>query len=340
MPDITLLTRDGARFEFPCAEADSVLDAAELAGFYLPAMCHEGTCGACHARVSEGPYTLGPVGDDVLADAAEGGVLLCRCRPEADLVIDLPYAQADIHRHRIPLRDATISSLTPAGRGAVALSLTLVPDPATGNAADFVPGQYMEVLIPGTPIGRPYSMANLPNWDGRLDFLIRLQPDGAFSTWLAETARPGDRLQLRGPLGRFLLDETSPRPRCLIGGGCGFAPILSMLRHLAEFQDEQPTTLIFAANREDELFAADMIPELAAALPNLTVVLSVWHPGDDWTGFRGSAADALATTLDRAEEPPDIYVCGPPGLVAAVSTAAAVHGVPADRVFSEQVQPR
>jgi ferredoxin-NADP reductase/ferredoxin len=340
MPDITLLTRDGARFDFPCAASDSVLDAAETAGLYLPAMCHEGTCGACHARVAEGTFALGPVGDGALPDAAEGGVLLCRCRPEADLVIDLPYGQADIHRHRIPLRDATIASLTPAGSGAIAMALTLVPDAELGTAADFVPGQYMELSIPGGTIRRAYSMANLPNWDGRLDFLIRLVPDGAFSTWLAQSARPGDRLQVRGPLGRFLLDETSPRPRCLIGGGCGSAPILSMLRHLAEFQDELPTTLILAANREDELFAADLIPELQAALPKLTVVLSVWHPGDDWTGFRGSAADALAATLDRAEEAPDIYVCGPPGLVAAVSAVAEARGVPADRVFSEQVQPR
>jgi NAD(P)H-flavin reductase/ferredoxin len=340
MPAITLLTRDGARFDFPCAETGNVLDAAETAGLYLPAMCHEGTCGACHASVAEGPYSLGPIGKGALPDSAKGGVLLCRCHPEADLVIDLPYGHADIHRHRIPLRDATIASLTPAGSGAIALSLMLVPDAELGSAADFVPGQYMELSIPGSTIRRAYSMANLPNWDGRLDFLIRLLPDGAFSTWLAETARPGDRLQVRGPLGRFLLDETSARPRCLIGGGCGSAPILSMLRHLAEFQDELPTTLIFAANREEELFAADLIPALQAALPNLTVVLSVWHPGDDWTGFRGSAADALAAVLDRAEEAPDIYVCGPPGLVAAVSTAAAVRGLPLDRVFSEQVQPR
>jgi ferredoxin-NADP reductase/ferredoxin len=340
MPDITLRTRDGARFDFPCAASDTVLDAAETAGLYLPAMCHEGTCGACHAHVAAGAFGLGPVNDGALPDAAEGGVLLCRCRPEADLVIDLPYGQADIHRHRIPLRDATIASLTSAGRGVIAIGLTLVPDPEFGTAADFVPGQYMDVSIPGTTTRRAYSMANLPNWDGRLDFLIRLQPDGAFSTWLAQTARPGDRLQVRGPLGRFLLDETSARPRCLIGGGCGFAPILSMLRHLAEFQDDLPTTLIFAANREDELFAADAILDLQAALPNLTVILSVWHPGEDWTGFRGSAADALATTLDRARQTPDIYVCGPPGLVTAVSAAAEAQGVPLDRVFSEQVQPR
>jgi NAD(P)H-flavin reductase/ferredoxin len=340
MPDITLLTRDGARFEFPCAEAENILDAAETAGLYLPAMCHEGTCGACHARITEGSYALGPCGVAVLGDATPGDVLLCRCRPKGDLVIDLPYGQSDIHRQQIPRRDATIVSVTPAGGGAIALTLALDPDSSLGTAADFVPGQYMEVSIPGTMISRAYSMANLPNWEGRLDFLIRIKKDGAFTTWLAERARPGDRLQVRGPLGRFLLDETSARPRCLIGGGCGFAPILSMLRHLADFQDEQPTTLIFAANQEDDLFAADIIPELEAGLPNLTVMLSVWHPQGTWSGFTGTAADALAAVLDQAVECPDIYVCGPPGLLESVLSVVKARGLPLDRVFSEEVQPR
>src|SRR3974377_1449820 len=54
MSNITLLTRDGARFEFPCAASDYILDAAAAANLYLPAICHEGTCGACHAHVSQG----------------------------------------------------------------------------------------------------------------------------------------------------------------------------------------------------------------------------------------------------------------------------------------------
>jgi NAD(P)H-flavin reductase/ferredoxin len=340
MPDITLLTRDGARLEFPCAETDNILDAAETAGLYLPAMCHEGTCGACHAHVAEGRYVPGQTGAGVLADAASGGVLLCRCRPEGDLVIQVPYAQTDIRHQRVPQREATIVSLTPAGSAAVAVTLALTPDPALGAAADFVPGQYMEVSIPGTTIRRAYSMANLPNWDGRLEFLIRLVPGGAFSTFLTEQARLGDRLQVRGPLGRFMLDETSVRPRCLIGGGCGFAPVLSMLRHLADFQDMQPTTLIFAANREEELFAAAAIRELEVALPMLTVVLSVWHPRGAWSGFTGTAADAFAAVLDQAEPFPDVYVCGPPKLLESVLAVASARGLPSAQIFTEQVQPR
>jgi NAD(P)H-flavin reductase/ferredoxin len=337
MPDITLLTRDGARFEFPLAGAGNVLDAAAGAGLYLPSMCHEGTCGACHAHVAEGSYTLDGVAAGALADAGSGGVPLCRCRPDGDLVINLPYAQAQVCRQQIPQRAASIVSLEPAGKGAMAVTLALVPDPTSGAAADFVPGQYMDVSIPGTAIRRAYSMANLPNWEGRLEFLIRLVPGGAFSTWLAGQARPGERLIVRGPLGRFMLDETSARPRCLIGGGCGFAPVLSMLRHLAEFQDMQPTTLIFAVNREEELFAAAAILELEAALPMLTVVLSVWHPAGEWCGFTGTAAEAFAAVLDRAAELPDVYVCGPPRLVESVLAVAQARGVPPAQLFTEQI---
>jgi len=126
-----------------------------------------------------------------------------------------------------------------------------------------------------------------------------------------------------------VLDETSPRPRCLIGGGCGFAPVLSMLRHLADFQDAQPVHLIYGANLEEELAALPEIEALRATLPQLNVTLSVWHPSATWTGFTGTAADALAAYLAQGGESPDIYACGPPRLLEAVRDVARAHGLEA-----------
>lgn len=337
MPNITLVTRDDARLTFPCSEQNYVLDAAEGAGLYLQAMCREGVCGVCHAHVAQGHFSLGPIAPGALHDAQSGGVLLCRCRPESDLLITVPYPQANIHHQAPPTREAKITALTPAGSDAVVVKLALTPDAKLGAAADFVPGQYMEIGIPDTKIQRAYSLANLPNWDGQAEFLIRLKPGGAFSTWLGKQARVGDKLELRGPLGHFVLDEGSPRPRCFIGGGCGFAPLLSMLRHLAEFQDMQSTTLIFGVNREDELFATDQIKELQAALPALRVLLCVWHPQATWKGFVGTAADAFAKLLDQGGEQPDVYICGPPKMLEAVRSVAAAHGLPASQIFVEQL---
>ena len=117
------------------------------------------------------------------------------------------------------------SCITAPSIRAISLTLRLQPDPEAGSAAEFSPGQYMELTLPGTDIRRAYSLANLPNWEGRLDFLIRLQPGGTFSTWLGTQARVGDVLSVRGPLGSFVLDEVSVRPRCFVGGGCGLASL-------------------------------------------------------------------------------------------------------------------
>ncbi|CAG4914289.1 unnamed protein product [Acidocella sp. C78] len=336
MNDITLLTRDGASLDVGCPPGETVLAAAEAAGLFLPSMCHEGSCGLCRAEITAGEYDAGGrTGETITRD-----VLLCQCRPTSDMTVALPYAEAAILRHRAPTREAVIERIAPAGASAVSLGLRLRPDAERGEAADFVPGQYMEVAIPGTDIRRAYSLANLPNWDGRLEFLIRLVPGGAFSTWLGTVAKPGDALSLRGPLGRFTLDETSPRPRCLVGGGCGLAPLLAMLRHLAEFQDMQETHLIFGANREDELFATAEIEALAAQLPGLTVTTAIWHPQAAWRGFAGTAAEALDRLLASAAGAPDIYVCGPPRLVEAVIATARRHGVPEAQILAEHVQLR
>ncbi|MDR3683574.1 MAG: 2Fe-2S iron-sulfur cluster binding domain-containing protein [Geothrix sp.] len=333
---VTLVTRDAARLEFPCAEGQDVLAAAEAAGLYPPAMCHEGSCGLCQAHVLEGAYEMGPHSASALP-AGPGGVLLCRCQPHGDVTVQLPCTDAQVGRHKIPVREAVIEAMGPAGAGAVALTLRLQPDAALGAGADFTPGQYMELTIPGTEIRRAYSLANLPNWDGRLDFIIRLLPGGAFSTWLSERAAVGDTLNVRGPLGHFVLDEASPRPRCLVGGGCGMAPILSMLRHMADFQDPQPVHLIYGANREDELLTVEL-DELRATLPQLGVTLSVWHPGPGWGGFTGTAAQALEAYLADAADSPDIYVCGPPKMLDAVIAVARERAVPEAHIFAERVQ--
>ena len=339
MPNITLRTRDGAEHDLCCNSGVTVLVSAEAAGLFLPAVCRNGTCGACHARVSDGEYELGEVAPDVLPTEA-GAVLLCRCTPLTDIIVDLPYADGAIPRQAPVTRPATIERIVPAGGGAVWLTLTFTPDAALGSAVDFIPGQYMELTAPGTDIRRAYSLANLPNWDGRLDFLIRLQPGGAFSTWLAEKARAGDVLETRGPLGHFTLDEASIRPRVLVAGGCGLAPLLSILRRLESLADTEPTTLIVGVNRESEFFANKAIEDLRDALPTLRVEYALWKPEGAWGGFVGTAAEALDKALSETGDTPDVYVCGPPNLMEAARVVAAARRVPPERIFAENIQAR
>ena len=91
----------------------------------------------------------------------------------------------------------------------------------------------MDITIPGTEETRSFSMANTNSRDGRLEFVIKVYPDGLFSHFLDTTLQVGDRLELTGPYGVFTLREGDD-DLVFIGGGAGMAPILSLLRSMAE----------------------------------------------------------------------------------------------------------
>ncbi|WP_448207855.1 aromatic/alkene monooxygenase hydroxylase FAD-binding subunit MmoC [Azospirillum sp. sgz302134] len=338
---IDLTTRDGARVSFPCAETETVVAAAAKANLTLPGHCREGGCGACRATVRDGGYELGSHSASALpADAAAAGeVLLCRTFPRGALSIAAPFDRAHILSGAVAERRAEVAGLSLVGERTVRLLLTLQPDEDGGAAAEFEPGQYMELEIPGTGVYRAYSLANTANWSGQLEFLIRLQPDGRFSLWLEREAGPGQVLTVRGPQGSFTLQERGMRPRWFVAGGTGLAPMLSMLRRMAEWQDPQEARLYFGVSHERELFALDELERLKAELPKLTVVPCVWRPEGDWAGFAGAPTDALRRDLAGAKTMPDIYLCGPPAMIDAAEAVARDHKVPADHLFSERFLP-
>ena len=317
MPDIIAVTRDDTTISFPCSSSANVLEAAEEAGFYLPSVCRHGRCGTCRAKVVSGAYALTP--HEAPLPPGPGGVLLCRCHPRENLVIELPCRDAQIGRRKLPERRAVVEAVTPAGEGWVAFSLLLQRDAEYGQGAEFCAGQYMELNIPGTALWQALAMANLPNDEGRLEFLLPLVPDEALSVWLA-AAKRGAEVQLRGPLGKFALDETSPRPRCLVGAGAGLAPLLSMLRHLASLRDRTRVHLIFEAAVAEQPFLEHSLASLRAGLPQLTVALAP-----------GGGAAALGLQLEKTPSA-DIYAAGPPPMLAAVRAVAGARDVPEARI--------
>lgn len=338
---VELFTRDDVSIAFSAEPDETLLDAAERESIYLPSSCREGGCGACRVTAASGELELDSYSSSALSDAerAAGDILLCRAHARSDLELKAPFDQAAIGFAPTPERRAKIVDIAPAGSCATRLVLQYEDDPAFGRAAQFVAGQFAELAIPATGIKRSYSLANVPNWDGTLEFLIRRQPDGAFSNYLKDGAAAGDELIVHGPKGQFTLDEASSKPRWFVAGGTGLAPILSMLRQMAEFADARPCRLFFGVNRMDELFAPDVIGELHSSLPQLSVALCVWKPEGVWDGFAGTPAEALAYALADAVERPDIYVCGPPALIAATEEVALAAGVAHDRIFSERFSP-
>lgn len=344
---VTLTTTDGVRIEVGCEPGKDVLAAAAQAGYVLPSLCRKGTCGACYAMV-EGPHDVGPHSPQALgeADVAAGGALLCCTFPRGPMSVALRCEDSRILRGGIPERGAqvvAVEPVSPDGR-TLRVQLRLDADDVSGTGVEFEPGQFVEVEVPGRDLRRAYSLANVANWDGEAELLVRLQPGGAFSRWLEGEAAPGARLVVHGPQGAFGLRENGMRPRWFVAGGTGLAPLASMLRRMAEWGDPQPVRLYLGVTTAAELPDLDALPGLAEAfdlLPDAVLDRCVWQPDAAWTGTAGTPADALARDLAGLPDGqrPDVYVCGPPALVDAAAAVCAERGVPAEQVHGEKYLP-
>ena len=336
--NVRLLTSDGGSVTFDCGEDETLVQAAARAELFVPVLCGEGQCGTCRGTCTDGTVASGAYSPAALSaeDRARGEILMCRSYPRSDLEVTVPFSQTVLSSPAVR-RDAEIIANDVIAHHTRRLVLRMLPDAEDSRAAQFEPGQFMELTTP-TGVTRAYSLANTPNWSGELEFLIRMQPNGAFSGWLATEALPGMVIATRGPLGGFTLHDNGLRPRWFVAGGTGLAPLLSMLRRMAEWGEPHAARLYFGVNHEDELFALDDVERLRQEMPAVQVELCVWHPGAGWQGSVGTPTDALSRDLAQASSFPDLYLCGPPSLMAACEDAARRHGVPAESVMSERFQ--
>lgn len=350
--DVILVTTDGQESTLHCDSGATVLEAAEDAGMMLKSSCESGGCGACSAVLRGGRVEMASHDPNVIeVPEDQGGILLCRSFPQEDCRIELPYDRSKIVVGPPVRHDAEITTLERVADGVMRVTLTLRPAEDGSSSADFESGQFFRIVVPGlapgregeapgTPSGREvrraYSPANVANWDGQLEFYVRLLPGGAMSDYLAEQARVGDVLTVTNADGEFGLQENGLRPRWFLAGGTGLSPLLSMLRKMAEWGEAQPARLFFGVTRHSEVFAQDEIAALAETLPDFQADTVVWNPDPAWTGPVGNPVDLAAAEISMLDEMPDVYLCGPPPMMDAALVALTAAGVPADQIHLER----
>ena len=197
------------------------------------------------------------------------------------------------------------------------------------------PGQYVDIHIPGSEHVRSFSMANVPN--GKLEFMIKAYPDGHFSGLLSGgEITEGQTLTVTGPYGVFTLRRTSDRPLLFIGGGAGMAPILALLRALADEGSQRPAVFYYGARTPQDLFHLEELAEIERRLPNFRFVAALSEcENGEWNGEEGLITDVVAR-CEQDLSGVDAYLCGPPPMVDAAIAMLDAEGVPEDRVFYDK----
>jgi propane monooxygenase reductase subunit len=196
----------------------------------------------------------------------------------------------------------------------------------------FFPGQYMDISVPGTEEVRSFSMANTSSRDGLLEFVIKVYPDGLFSQFLDKELQVGDRLELTGPFGVFTLRD-SEAELVFVGGGAGMAPILSLLRSMAERGIHRKATFFYGARGQRDLCFEEELSAIAEKLPNFSYVPALSH--EDWDGENGMITDVVKRLRGRLAGA-HAYVCGPPPMVEAAIPLLETLGVEDKRVYYDK----
>jgi propane monooxygenase reductase component len=319
--------------EFEVDEDETVLRGAFRQGLMLMHGCKEGQCSACKSFLLDGEVDLDKYSTFALNDfeKEEGWTLLCRAHAMSDLEVELINYDEEVLRSGVAMSTAMMRV-----QRIEALTHDIKRLVLSGSEMNYNPGQYVDIRIPGSDETRSFSMANLPG--GQLELMIKVYPEGKFSSLLSSgELQEGHELEVTGPYGVFTLRAKSERPLLFIGGGAGMAPILALLRSLAEQGSTRPAVYYYGARGPQDLFHLQELEELAERLPNFRFVPALSDCGEDeqWEGERGLITDVVERGEAELSEV-DAYLCGPPPMVDAAIGLLERKGVPDSRVYYDK----
>jgi propane monooxygenase reductase component len=339
MADKHVVRFEPVGIEIEIGEEQTVLRAAAEQGIMLMHGCKEGQCAACKSFVLEGEdIELDKYSTFALPDyeREEGFTLLCRAHVYEDVTIELMNYDEEMIRSGLPIQQAVaeVVSNEPVTHDMRHLVLRLVEP----EEIKFFPGQYVDIVVPGTESTRSFSMANTSSREsGQLEFVIKIYPDGLFSHFLDTQLAVGDRLDLTGPFGVFTLREGFDTDLVFVGGGAGMAPILSLLRAMAERGIDRQATYYYGARGRRDLCFEQELRALEEALPRFRYVPALSEPaeGDGWDGEVGLITDVVKRH-ERDLKGAHAYVCGPPPMVEAAMPMLTGLGVPEKRIYYDK----
>jgi len=204
-------------------------------------------------------------------------------------------------------------------------------------------GQHVDVRLTaedGYQAQRSYSIASAPE-DDELVLTVERLEDGEVSSYLVDELRPGDSLELRGPVGGFFVWEAAlGGPLLLVAGGSGVAPFRSIVRHHLAVDSDVRLRLLYSARTLDDVLYRDELDRLAASHDvDIRLTLTREWP-DGWSGYRGRIDGALlAEVAWPADERPLVYVCGPTAFVETAASALVDLGHDPGRIRTERFGP-
>jgi len=242
------------KYSFQADTHESILDAAIRAGVPLNYGCSNGNCGMCKAKIVSGSTALIRTHDFVIRDAdkIQGDVVI-----DADVVASVTDTPAQELRIKVRKLDRLSEDL----------AIITLQVPRTMRLR-FIAGQYVRVYD-DQQRSHEYAIASCPCGEKRIEFHVRKLEGDAFSSMVFNQLSVGDWLNIQGPYGKFVVDDTKDSPIVMIAFDTGFAAIKSLLEHITAQDKERSIYLYWLACGAEGLYLDNLCKSWDDALDEM-----------------------------------------------------------------------
>ena len=204
---------------------------------------------------------------------------------------------------------------------------------------NFYPGQYAAISF--KRFGRPtpmrcFSIVSSPNSE-IVQFGIRTQGDFTNS---AKGLQPGDRVNLQGPYGEFVIDDEEDQNIVMHAAGIGITPFMSMLRYATETRLKIPIILLYSCQIQDDVPFYDEITELSRKNPYIKVTLFITGGSTDKLNsvnvFCGRVNEKILDQVtNKSYNSFTHFICGPTKFISAIQTILINNDVSPQHLITE-----
>jgi ferredoxin-NADP reductase len=199
------------------------------------------------------------------------------------------------------------------------------------------PGQFLtfQWTIDGQRVMRSYTISSSPIHRNYVEITPKRMENGCVSVFLNERAKPGLKVEARGPYGQFYFDETIHKSIVLISAGSGITPMISMLRYIDDLRQATSVMLLYCVRTAADIIFRSELARLERSLPNFKYEVCLSRPEPTWKGHSGRLTGEFVSQHVIDLVSPTFFLCGPNGFMDNARQILSTLGVDPDRVLQE-----
>tara|TARA_Y100000310_G_scaffold343478_1_gene451318 strand:+ start:8714 stop:9421 length:708 start_codon:yes stop_codon:yes gene_type:complete len=198
---------------------------------------------------------------------------------------------------------------------------------------NFYPGQFIMLSFINDPkikYARAYSLSSSPE---NKEFIeIGLNKIAKFTTKLFNT-KPGTKMKIKGPCGKFFFNKETKQDLVLIGAGTGITPLVGLTRYATDKNLKNKIKLIYSTKTEKDIIYKDEIKQLQTLNKKFSSYITLTQ--EKWSGPKGRLDES--TLKIQIPKPKDkiYFLCGSNDFVKTIISFLTNLGVTKEQIKTD-----